>query len=445
MNDQKTGDAAVPPPSPRRLVRTVAAFGAVALIVGGWFAWRAWFTERPPLPAVDLINAPPALATAITDAEAGVRSTPRSAKAWGKLGMVLMAHDYFPEACDCFSEAARYDQSAARWSYFAAQTCFKIYPLRAIALAEKAVAADSGDPVFRIFLGELLLEQGRLDDAEAHLVLAVRDETLRPWILIRLAQIEMRRGRIPDALEHAYRSLELMDDTKIVHMLLSEIHFRMGDGKAAEREYQQSISLPQRTWPDSHMNAVDRLKVTALPLLARAKQDADALEVIARDNPQSSPVRIQLAIALLAREEWPAAAAAAADALKLNPTDAVALNVLGIALRNQGRLADAVAAYKKSAAANPYNAVTHYELANCYHRLHQRPMAVDCLRTAVRLRPNYAIAWRELGQFLGQDGDADAEMCLRRAVELANDDESARKFLSEATMPLDKARPSVPK
>jgi tetratricopeptide (TPR) repeat protein len=434
--------AAVAPPSAsrRQLRRLVTLAVAAALAVGLWFAWQTWIAPKPPLPAVDLTNAHADLVTLIRDAEDRVRGNPRSPNAWGRLGMVLLANEYYPEASACLVEAAQRDPGTASWLYLDAQACFKIYPIRAITLLEQAVALDEDDPMFRMLLGELLLEQGRLDDAERHLLRAVESDSLRPWSQMRLAQIALRRGQAPQALQYARLAQPHIDDAKVLHVLLSEIHFRMGEATAAEREQQRSLNLPLRRWPDPHMEAVEQLKVTTLPMLARAGNDIDTLEAIVRAHPESAPARIQLALALMSQQQWPAAAAAAQEALKINPNDAVALNVHGAALRKQGLLDEAVAAYKKSIDVNPQNAVTHYELSNCYYQLQQKPAALDALKTAIRLRPNYANAWRELGQLHANDNDAEAVACLRRAVELAPDDALARKLLDEAQQRLEKAR-----
>jgi cytochrome c-type biogenesis protein CcmH/NrfG len=52
----------------------------------------------------------------------------------------------------------------------------------------------------------------------------------------------------------------------------------------------------------------------------------------------------------------------------------------------------------------------------------------------VRVRPQYAAGWRELGRLLaGQGRDAEAVTCLRQAVELDPTDDEPRRLLREVT------------
>src|SRR5262249_57147490 len=70
------------------------------------------------LPEPDLAGVDPAVTTAIESAQAAVRRRPRSADAWGRLGMVLAAHGVYPESITCFAEAQRLDPGELRWPYF---------------------------------------------------------------------------------------------------------------------------------------------------------------------------------------------------------------------------------------------------------------------------------------------------------------------------------------
>jgi tetratricopeptide (TPR) repeat protein len=363
----------------------------------------------------------------------------------------LLAHDYYPEASACFVQAAKRDPRAARWLYLDAQACYKIYPLRAITLLEKAVAVNGEDTTFRLLLGELLLEQGRLDEAERHLVVVLNNEQQKPWGHMRLAQLALHREQLPQALEHAQLAQEGAVSMKELHVLLSKLHFRMGDPQAAEREYQKSLTLPPSKWPDPYMERVERVKVEVLGRLGEAKalasqgqgeQEMALLEELVGANPQSVPAWISLAQAQAQRRNWAAAAASCRQALAVHPDDDIALNLLGSCLRNEGKPDRAVEIYQRSVRQNPHNAETHYQLGWCYYQLRQKSAAVDALRTAVRLRPNYANAWRVLGELYARDNDEEALACLRRAVELAPEDETARALLAEVRKRLEKSDPT---
>lgn len=435
-------------PAPRRLWRM--AFLLLVAMGLAFAVWFSFFREQPRLPKIDLSNASPQLAEAIAEASTDVRRHPRSADAWGRLGMVLLAHDYFPEADECFFQASRYDPRAAEWPYLSAQACSKIDPTRAITLLERAVALREEEPTFRLLLGELLLEQGRLDDAEKNLAEVLKSDQQRAWGHLRLAQVALCRNEPAQALKQAQLAEQAQPTVKAFHVLLAEIHFRLGDTKAAERERQESLALPAEKWHDPYMEQVERLKVEVVPRLAQAHQlsaqgqaqeEIMVLQEIADSNPSSAPARISLGQAYARFQQWGPAETAARQALSLKPGDAIALDLLGFCLRKQGQLQQAVECYRKSLELNPQNADAQYQLGYCYYRLGKKPAAVVALRTAVRLRPNYADAWRELGQFLAEANDAEAIACFRRAVELAPEDEAARRLLEDTVKRLGKAKP----
>src|SRR4051812_35470098 len=76
-----------------RRFRLVLLGGAVALGAGlGWWWWRQEPDPQPPPLALE--NAEPDVVHALEKARARVRGEPRSAAAWGHLGMVLLAHGY---------------------------------------------------------------------------------------------------------------------------------------------------------------------------------------------------------------------------------------------------------------------------------------------------------------------------------------------------------------
>src|SRR5438309_11022936 len=89
-------------PRGRRRYRLVmpAVIGCCILALG--FLGLAWFrTLAPELPDIPLGGKDPAIVHAVEKARAAVLQSPRSAAAWGQLGMTLAAHDFTAEADIC--------------------------------------------------------------------------------------------------------------------------------------------------------------------------------------------------------------------------------------------------------------------------------------------------------------------------------------------------------
>src|SRR5438552_6044569 len=100
--------------------RTLAGGLFVALLAAGGAA-AVWWWPRPAslaLPEPDLAGTDRAVTAAIESAQAAVRRAPQSGDAWGRLGMVLAAHGFYPESITCFAEAQRLDPGELRWPYF---------------------------------------------------------------------------------------------------------------------------------------------------------------------------------------------------------------------------------------------------------------------------------------------------------------------------------------
>src|SRR5262249_35181987 len=84
--------SATPATSPRRRWRGALLFVPLPLCLLVWCGWQWW--RGPPPPAVERSGLDPAAAKAVDEATAAVERSPRSAAAWGHLGMVLQAHDF---------------------------------------------------------------------------------------------------------------------------------------------------------------------------------------------------------------------------------------------------------------------------------------------------------------------------------------------------------------
>jgi Flp pilus assembly protein TadD len=142
----------------------------------------------------------------------------------------------------------------------------------------------------------------------------------------------------------------------------------------------------------------------------------------------------------------PAAAAAAVAAAVVNwPLESPAAERghsyvnLGIALASEGRLEDAVAAYRRAIEADPRDALAHANLGAALAAAGRVQDAGDELVTALRLDPGLAGAHRTLGMLLAQRGDfAGAEGHFREIV--ARDPESAMDRTDLANAILEQGR-----
>jgi tetratricopeptide (TPR) repeat protein len=106
---------------------------------------------------------------------------------------------------------------------------------------------------------------------------------------------------------------------------------------------------------------------------------------------------------------------------------------LGIALRDQGKLAEAITALREAIRFRPDDASAHHNLGYVLHRQGKLDEAIAAYRQAIRLTPDKAAAYANLGAALSGLGRLDEAIAeYRTAILLRPDDANARNHLAWA-------------
>ena len=117
----------------------------------------------------------------------------------------------------------------------------------------------------------------------------------------------------------------------------------------------------------------------------------------------------------------------------MNPHDARAHNNLGVACKGQGKLDEAVAAYRRALELQLDFADAHYNLGRALQDQGQADQAAACYRRALQLKPDYAEAYNNLGNVWNEQGKLDqAIACYHRALQLKPDFAQAHNNLGNA-------------
>ncbi len=160
----------------------------------------------------------------------------------------------------------------------------------------------------------------------------------------------------------------------------------------------------------------------------------DALEYARKaidEEPRAAEFHETLAIALLAKGDFPAAADACREAIALDSSQAKAWCNLGFATLQQGRAAEAVEDYLKALALDPDYALAHNDLGSIYLRQKQMDDAGAEFQRAVDSNPNYAEAHYNLAGVLAERGNLDEAIAhCQRALELLPQLTPARQRLA---------------
>jgi tetratricopeptide (TPR) repeat protein len=140
----------------------------------------------------------------------------------------------------------------------------------------------------------------------------------------------------------------------------------------------------------------------------------EALRKAKRPQPASAkkPVRqVQILAHVLGQErKWDDAAAAARQAVRLNPNDDLAHANLGFALGEKGDRDGEIAEYREALRLNPSNEGAHFNLGAALGNRGDSNGEIAEYRQALRLNPSNEDAHVKLGVALGTTGDLNGEM-----------------------------------
>jgi superkiller protein 3 len=358
--------------------------------------------------------------------------------------MVLHVHDYYSEAERCYAQAEKLDSGDPRWPYLQGLTQLKD-PVNfggGLRSLERAVQLSGAVPAPRLRLGETLLEQGRLDEAERQFRRVLEREPSNARALLGLGQAAHFRGDLKASSDHLTRSALYGPMVKATHALLAEVYHELGNPKAAEdqrRRLAQSVDDPH--WPDPYFEEAQRCAVGVLPDIDKANSlfqrghgpEAIAVmqQTVAR-HPDS--LLAYLALGRFCNQLGDAAGAERTlrEAVRRQPDAFEAHFELGMALQVQGRIPAAAESYRRTVALKPDYAPAHYQLGHCLLRQGDRLGALDAFRAGVRYRPNFAACHRDLGMLLADKGAlAEALVHLQQAVQLNPADSQAKRSLMQ--------------
>jgi tetratricopeptide (TPR) repeat protein len=436
------------PPSPVQSGRPWRVRFLLLVLVGlgvaggvGWFLFGR-SPEKTEPPVIDLSEADPEVAAAIEAARQEVRWAPRSDLAWGNLGTVLAAHGYEDQANRCFTEAARLQPNEARWAYLRGLTLQLSESNEALAQFQQAVRLQGDVPAMQLRLGEKLVSQGQLDEAEEHLRLVLGDATLGPRAQLGLARVSYQRGQLDVARSYLGQCGAHPLTRKAAANLLAEIDQRANDPAAAARARARAAALPEdQDWSDPFLEEIQRVKVGKNARLdegiqlARLHRSAEAEEVfrgLLSRYPDWDQAWLTYGRFHLDNRSYPAAEEALRKAVKLAPDSVAGHFYLGVVLFQRQLYAEAATHFRAVIRLKPDHALATYNLGHCLKLQNDPAGALEAFRATVRNHPGMAEGHINLGELLAEKGEKSAAIEeLRRGLELNPGDVAATKLLEQ--------------
>jgi tetratricopeptide (TPR) repeat protein len=413
------------------------------LAVVGLLAWAVWHyrSRSPELALPSLTGADPAVVEAIEKARDEVLRQPTSAAARGHLGMVLLANAFVQDAAPHLEQAARLDPEQPLWPYLLAIS-MEADPDRAIELLRRSAdLAESTNFTPRLALGEMYVQEARLDEAEHAFgqVASQRPDDARARL--GQARVFLARGQ-PDQALALLRKLEQESPRRDVLNLLSQVQFRQGAGADAEATRARAATLPDDPpWPDPFRDQLaermvskdtQTFRLASLQKAGRSGEADDLRQQLDRNHPELP----HLAAARHHREKGNLAEAERAYrmALEQAPTSSEARQELGELLRQQKKYAEAAEQFHFLLERTPTHGPALLALGGCAAARGKHAEAVRFLQKAVTSMPSSAVAHRDLAIALRETGERqEALRHLRLALQLDPKDEKARGLLEAWT------------
>jgi tetratricopeptide (TPR) repeat protein len=363
---------------------------AHALLLLAMCACRAEPSHETPATDVQAVTLPdisaaaPAVQQQIRVQYAAVQQDPRNAEAYGALGRLLVAAEFYDAASTSFVDAQSLAPNDMRWPYYLAHVeRMRNQPAKAAALFERALLLQPGHVPSLVWLGAMQLVGGNVESADAALNKAL---SLRPHdaaALYHAGRVALAKRDYRLAVEHLNAALSAAPNASSIHYSLSLAYRGLGDVKNADAQ----LRLRGNVDPSPSDPLMEQVTGTL--------QNASAFEVQGADA--------------LAQRRWPEAAAALRQAIALAPDNAFTHLNLGTALFETGDSAGALAEFREAVRLSPTLAKAHYGIGIVSEAAGRDNEALAAFGAAVTNDRDYAEARLSFGDALRRNGrDTDA-------------------------------------
>jgi len=332
----------------------------------------------------DISRADPAVQTQLREAYAtmqqklaGASPAGERAAAYGDMGRLFFATEYFAPAATCFLNAQALEPNDLRWPYLLAHTYRRQNePQKAEVLFERVLTLDPNHVAALIWLGDMRLLEGRPDAAEAPLSRALTLAPRDPAALDRAGRAALARHDYATAVRDLGAALEIQPQASSVHYPLSLAYRGLGDQRRADAQLKLRGDVD--TAPnDPLMQEVGALLQNASAAEVRganamaARQWTEAVTALRQalaQSPGNAFTHLNLGTALFETGDASGALDEFHTAIRLSPGLSKAHYGAGIVLEAAGRDGEAIAAFTKAVDGDPSSVEAHMSLADALRR-----------------------------------------------------------------------------
>jgi tetratricopeptide (TPR) repeat protein len=411
---------------------------AVVSIACGGANHTATSGRRPALRPVAL----PDIASASSDVQGRLRERHASltntindagaspgalADAYGEMGKLFLAAEYFDAAEACFVNAGSLVPSDMRWPYYLGHV-FR-HGTRNDQAAEAFARALSLRPDHvpsLVWLAELRLASNRPDEAERLLETARGLEPKSGAVLYGLGRAALARQDYALAITHLESALTIAPDATRIHYPLALAYRGIGKRDQAEAHLRKrgEVDLPP---VDPLMGEVAALLQNAAAYETRGAQALDArdwpaaieqLSKAVEIAPRNAYTRLNLGTAYYMQRDGARALEQYREAVRLLPSLARAHFGIGVLMESRGQDRAAIEAFTAAVTNDSAYVEARFSLANALRRTGRAAESLPHYAEVLRINPavsqasfGYAMALVRLGRF------QDARQRLERDVQ----------------------------
>jgi len=416
---------------------------AVLALTGGVVLWWHWSGNRLAvvqefLPATpDLSTAAEIFRSQIATAEARAQSRRTATTGFGELSRLLHANGFLEEAKQCYTGLERLEPNEPRWLHRHATILAGFGDVEpAMILWQRVIKLAPDYLPARLRVGDCLLKSNRPDEATAVFSDVLKQDATNSYALLGLARIDLEARRWEQARERLEKVVS-QTNYQLGYDLIVSLYERLGQNeRAAAIRGSTKASGAYRDLPDPWMDELIEVCFDPyrLSVAAGVVTPADTIRLLERAielAPTDVSYRFQLGCAAEAQRNFPLAREHLERCTIMAPDFADAWAHLAALQAQQGDNAASVRTVIAGLARCPTSAGLHLMRARALKDDGRIAEAIAEYHASIRYRANEPDAYVELGNTLIAAGrEAEGVELMRRALEADPGDPTALGVLT---------------
>lgn len=330
------------------------------------------------------------------------------ADAYGEMGKLFLAAEYFDAAEACFVNAGALVPSDMRWPYYLGHAYRRgNHADKAADAFARALTLQPNHVPSLVWLAELRLAANRPDEAERLLETARGVEPQSGAVLYGLGRAALARQDYAGAVKQLEAALAIAPTASRIHYPLALAYRGVGNRKQAEAHLSQrgEVDLPPA---DPLMGDVANLLQNAAAYEARGAQALDArdwpaaieqLTKAAEIAPRNAYTRLNLGTAYYMRRDADRALEQYREAVRLLPSLARAHFGIGVLMETRGQDREAIEAFTAAVTNDPAYLEARFSLANALRRNGRVEESLPHYAEVLRINP--AVSQASFGYAMG--------------------------------------------